>query len=198
MRSEWAKYRGSGKIEDRHIHEIYSGRSEKNKKLYDLQGGIQTHHPWTGQPRAVRIRTNVQHYPLPFVLQTYACGICLRPDQDTIRKLKHYLKPWLWYTALPVLTAPQTESAVNPNGEEITWKRRTPQEQRWKMARILPQSGGNRMSSTENRRWPTDGLRSTANIWITSRRLILTTRPRGTNTQIRKYYYKRSSMRTHE
>ena len=66
-----------------------------------------------------------------------------------------------------------------PNGKGITGKRRTPHEQRSKMARILSQSGGNRMSSTENRRWPTDGLRSTANIWITSRRLIWTTRPRG-------------------
>ena len=64
--------RSSGKIEDRLIHQIYSGRSEKTRKPSDLQRGIQTHHPWAGQPRAVRIRTDVQHRPMPFVLQTYA------------------------------------------------------------------------------------------------------------------------------
>ena len=98
---------------------------------------------------------------MPFVLET-----CTR-------------KPWLCYTTLPAQTVPEAESVVNSSGEEITGKRRTPQEQRSKMARILSQSGGNRMSSTENRRWPTDGLGSTANICITSRRLMLITRPRG-------------------
>ena len=37
--------RSGGKIEDRLIHEIYSGRSEKTRQLYDLQRGNQTHHP---------------------------------------------------------------------------------------------------------------------------------------------------------
>ena len=47
------------------------------------------------------------------------------------------------------------------------------------MAMILLQSSDKVMRSTENRRWPTDGLRTTASKLITSRRLILTTRPRG-------------------
>ena len=85
----------SGKIEERLTHEIYSGRVEKTRKLNDLQRGIQPHHPWTGQHRAVRIRTNVQHHPMPFVLQTcwkdwnsVWCGMCLRPDEETIRKIQ--------------------------------------------------------------------------------------------------------------
>ena len=37
--------RSSGKLRKRPIPEIYSGRSEKTRKLCDLQRGIQTHHP---------------------------------------------------------------------------------------------------------------------------------------------------------
>ena len=59
------------------------------------------------------------------------------------------------------------------------------------------------MSSTENRRWPTDWLRSTSNIWILPQHDWYGLHGHvETKTQIRKYYYtghdhKRSSMRTH-
>ena len=62
-----------GKIEEMaHTHDIYSGRSEKNRDLYDLQRGIQSHNSRNGQHRAVRIRTNVQHCPVLFMLETLA------------------------------------------------------------------------------------------------------------------------------
>ena len=58
MKSEWAKHKG--------------GKIWHTRKLCDLQRGIQTRHPWTGQHWPVRIRPNVQHHPVPFVLHTFA------------------------------------------------------------------------------------------------------------------------------
>ena len=57
------------------------------------------------------------------------------------------------------LTVPEARSAVTPSGRRITG--RTVQEEQTKMAMRPSQSGGKTMSSTESRRWLTDGLRST-------------------------------------
>ena len=64
-------------------------------KLYDIQWGIQSHHPWTGQHRAVRTGTHVQHRPVPFMLQAFAGGdsllfmwMCLRPGEATMERIR--------------------------------------------------------------------------------------------------------------
>ena len=139
---------------------------------------------------------------LPEGPQFCICGIYLRPDEDTIRKIGARFKnldcaallcPYYPFQRQQVRWIPMSKRSMA----------RTPQEQRSKMTRILSQSGGNRMSSTKNRKWPTDGLRSTANIgspqddwhWVLSHV--------EAKTQMRKCHctghdYKRSSRRGHE
>ena len=103
---------------------------EELRKLCDLQRGIQTHHPWTGQHRAVRIRTIVQHHPMSFVPQTYAGRTqnsvyaegASDPSKIQSEKLMHDQKPWLCNTTLPVLTVREANSAVMPHGKKDYWK----------------------------------------------------------------------------
>ena len=90
------------------------------------------------------------------------CGMWLRPDEDTIRKNEARYK---------TLIVPHYLARINRStGKKVRWnpkaKRSLESEGRHTRAAIkngkdTSQSGGNRMSSTENRRWPTDGLRST-------------------------------------
>ena len=124
------------------------------------------------------IRCHSCYKPMPEGPKIWIFGNCLRPDEDTIRKIEARFKTLIVPRDFAFFTVPEAKSVVPMAKRSLESEgRHTRSDQKWQG--LLSQSGGNRMSSTENRRWPTDGPRSTANIWITSRRLVWTTRPRG-------------------
>ena len=177
-----------GKTEDRLIHEIYSGRSDTTTKLHELQRGIHTHHIWTGQPRVVRIRTNVQHHPMPIVQQTYVGRTKnsehaeYASDQTKIQseKLKHDLKPWLCHTNFARINRSRGKKC-----DESQWQR-----DHWK-AKDATRAAIKFCKDTITIRWQQDeqyresqmAHRLTEEYFkyldFTSTRLIWTTRPRG-------------------
>ena len=77
--------------EERLMHEIFSGKSEETKN--DLQRGIQTHHELGNielyergrMSSAIQCHSCYKTFTLEG-LKFCACGMCLRPDEDTIRK----------------------------------------------------------------------------------------------------------------
>ena len=98
--------------------------------------------------------------------------MCFRPDEDTIRKIEARLKTLL----VPHYFARINRSRGKKCGQS-QW-----QKDHWNAVDATSRANKNghdtiTMSSTENRSWLTDGLRSTANIWITSGRLTWSTRP---------------------
>ena len=102
-------------------------------------------------------------------LKFWKCELCLRPNEDTIKKIQ---------ARFQTLIAPHAISAVNPNSKRITGRP-------WKLQRGINKNCHKtitiRWQEYEKYREPqlTDGVRRTANIWITSIRLISSTLPRG-------------------
>ena len=56
-------------------HEIFSWRFWKTRKLSEIQRGIKSHNSWNGQHRVVRVGTDVQNRPVPFMLETLVARI---------------------------------------------------------------------------------------------------------------------------
>ena len=149
--------------------------SEETRRIIHELGNLELYE--LGQMSST-IQCHSCYKHLPEGPKIWISRICLRPDEDTIRKIEARFKTVIVPHVFAYINRSRGKKCV-PMAKRSLESEGRRHEQRSKMARILSQSGGNRMSSTENRRWPTDGLRSTANIWITSRRLIWTTRPRG-------------------
>ena len=140
-------------------------REESSRIIHEL-GSIELYE--LGQMYST-MQCHSRYEHLPEGLKFCICEICLRPDEDTIRKNQARFQTLI----VPHYFA-RIDRSRGKKGGEPTW-----QKDHWTAVDATLQSGGKRMRSTENRSWPTDGLRSTANIRITTRQLTLRTRPRG-------------------
>ena len=177
-------------IQERLIHEIYSGRSEETSKLcifseessriihelgkievYELghmSSTIQCHSCW-------------KH--LPEGLAFYSCGVCLRPDEATIKKDQSKIPSF----DCTRINRSRDKKHGETQWQQDHWKAMDARRGAWKHGkRTLLKSGGNKMESTEILSKPMDGRKNIADTWTASRRSTsLTPHPgiRGTGTR---------------
>ena len=116
-----------------------------------------------------------------------SCGLCLRPGEATIRRIHARFQTLIVYLTILLEKIDQrAKRAAKLSGNKITGKQWTAKEEPRKTTRLLSQSDGNRMSSTEIRSWPMDGQKNIADTWTTSRRSTsIASQPgsRGTGTR---------------
>ena len=131
-------------------------REESSRIIHEM-GNIELYE--LGQmTRTVQCYSCWKH--LPEGLAFCSCGVCLRSDEATIKRIKARFQD---------LIVPY-RSMAKLSGNKIIGKQWTPEEEHGNVVRTLLTSGGTRMRSTEILSMPMDGRKNVADTWTTSRR----------------------------